>query len=89
MIMTQAIQVKRADVVAEVRELAAVLGVSLTDAIHEAVKERLLAKKAAARAEREAGHRRARKILEEIWKLPKIGEPLTDADLYDEEGMPK
>ncbi len=59
MIMTQAIQVKRADVVAEVRELAAVLGVSLTDAIHDAVKARLEVEQAAARAEKEERHRRA------------------------------
>ena len=87
--MTQAIQVKRADVVADVRALSAILGVSLTDAIHEAVKGKLLAEKSAALDERKAGQFRARKILEKIWKLPRIGEPLTDADLYDEEGMPK
>ena len=87
--MTQPIQVKRADVVAEVRELAAILGVSLTDAIHAAVKEQLLEKKAEARAEREAGHRRADSMLKQIWAMPRIGPVLTDADLYDDEGMPK
>ncbi len=87
--MTQAIQVKRADVVADVRALSAIMGVSLTDAIHEAVKQRLVAEQAAALDDRKARHLRARKTLEEIWKLPRIGEPLTDDDLYDEEGMPK
>ncbi len=87
--MTQAIQVRRADVVADVRALSALLGVSLTDAIHEAVKERLTKKRAEVRAEREAGHRRADEILKEIWAMPRIGPVLTDADLYDDEGMPK
>ena len=75
--------------VADVRALSALLGVSLTDAIHEAVKERLTKKRAEVRAEREAGHRRADEILKEIWAMPRIGPVLTDADLYDDEGMPK
>ncbi len=87
--MTRPIQVKRADVVAEVRELAAILGVSLTDAIHEAVKGKLLAEQAASMAEREAGRREADDILAKIRNAPRVGRPITDEDLYDEEGLPK
>lgn len=87
--MTRAIQVKRADVVADVRELAAILGVSLTDAIHEAVRVKLLAEQTALMAEREAGQREADEILAKIRSAPRVGRPMTDEDLYDVEGLPK
>lgn len=61
----------------------------MADAVEAAVKEKLNAEIQRRAAEREERWKEAQKIVREAWKLPIVGPLLTDADLYDEDGMPK
>ena len=83
------IQIKRPDVVQDVRALADLTGVSITDAIAEAVRSQLALARTNADARLRKRRREAEKGLAEIRKLPVVGPPLTDSDLYDEDGFPK
>ena len=86
---TATIQIKRSEVTEEVRALAALTGVSITDAIGIAVKRQLEIERAKA-DERLAKRRKdVGKLLAEIRRLPVVGPQLTDEDLYDENGLPK
>ncbi|MBI1685059.1 type II toxin-antitoxin system VapB family antitoxin [Caulobacter hibisci] len=73
-----------------VRELARQRGSSLSEAIDVAVRatlERDRAQKTFAdKARRRAA---ALETLNAYWSLPHTGETLTDADLYDENGLPR
>lgn len=87
--MTNPIQLRRHDVVVSARELAALLGVSLTEAVAQAIYEKLASAKADAEADRSERRQRALEAIRAIQRLPHIGPRLTDADLYDEDGLPK
>lgn len=89
-------------VVEHVRELARQRGGSLSEAIDAAVLATLArdgardgARDAALGAEGgsvadKAGRRAAAlETLEAFWALPHAGETLTDADLYDKDGLPR
>lgn len=97
---TPQLNIKDAETTAMVRELAALTGESQTEAVRKAVQERLTRAKAeqAGTAEKRQRVRRAEseRILRDIRKLQadvrermKPGDFLTDADLYDEWGLPK
>lgn len=77
-------------VVANARELARQRGSSLSDAIDVAVRATLehgrREKAAADKATRRAA---ALETLNAYWALPHAGETLTDADLYDKDGLPR
>lgn len=73
--MPGTIQIGRADVVADIRRLADLTGLPLTEAVAKAVRAQLT-------VERMRG-------LAEIRRLPVIGPLLTDDDLYDQEGLPQ
>lgn len=83
------IQIRNAEVVENIRELARLRGAGLTETVEAAVRE-TLEREREIRAD-DLGARRAKvmDLLEEIWARPIAGEALTDADLYDEEGFPK
>jgi hypothetical protein len=87
--MTEPIQIKRAEVTAQIRELAALMDVSLTDAVQKAVSVQLAAERARASLERTKRRASADQILDRIRSYPVIGPALTDEDLYDAEGLPK
>jgi hypothetical protein len=87
--MSHPIQVKRPDVVDDVRALAALTGVSLTDAIANAVRAQLAVERVNADAARAKRRKDAETLLQELRALPVIGPRLTDDDLYDAEGLPK
>ena len=78
------VNIRRPEVVNDIRELAALKGVPLTVAVADAVRAALI-------RTREIESRRSdvRKLVEEFHKLPRVGPPLTDDDLYDEDGFPK
>lgn len=87
--MTGAIQIKRPEVAADIRTLAELTGLSITDAIANAVRNQL----AIERVKADAGLRKRRKaaedLLSELRQLPVKGPVLSDDDLYDAEGLPK
>jgi hypothetical protein len=87
--MPSAIQVKRADVTADIRALAALSGLSITDAIGEAVRDRLAIERKKADAELTARLAKVDEIVDRFNRRPIVGPILTDDDLYDEDGLPK
>ncbi len=86
---TAAIQIKKSEVTEEVRALAALTGVSITDAIGIAVKRQLEIERAKAAIKLAKRRKDVEKLLAEIRRLPVVGPVLTDDDLYDENGLPK
>ena len=83
------IQIKRSEVTEEVRALAELTGVSITDAIGIAVKHQLEIERAKADLRLAKRRKEVGKLLNEIRRLPVVGPRLTDEDLYDENGLPK
>ncbi len=87
--MTDTIEITRPDVVRDIRELAERIGKPAVDAVADAVRARLggaAEEPAKSRAEKDAD---LAAILKRVSALPRTGEPLTDADLYDERGLPR
>lgn len=84
-VMTIPVQIRKDDVVRDIRELAALKRLPLTEAVAEAVRAEL------ERARKDIDERRSavRALVDELHKLPRVGPPLTDADLYDKDGLPK
>ena len=87
--MKAPIQIRREDVANDIRALAEIMKVSITDAVAVAVRTGLETEKAKRAAERAAKWKEADRLIEEFQKLPRVGPMLTDADLYDEDGLPK
>jgi hypothetical protein len=87
--MTGPIQIKRDDVAADIRALADLTGTSITDAVAAAVRAQLALERAKSDKEMEKRKKKADRLLAEIRKAPRAGPRLTDADLYDENGLPK
>ncbi len=83
------LNIKDDTLIAEAKELAALLGTSVTGALREAVHERLLREKA------ERDERKRRKfeaimaIAERASKLVPPGVTSDHGDIYDENGLPK
>ena len=75
---------------AKIRKLAARTGESLTDAIHQAVEERL-DRLGPAKRKGQVNRRKLAELLTYFDKLPKINEHLTDEEIvgYDEGGLPR
>lgn len=87
--MPAPIQIKRNDIVQDVRALAALTGQSITDAIGLAVRTELERRRAERQAFIETRRAAALETLNDLWQLPVAGPTLTDWDLYDENGLPK
>lgn len=85
--MTKPIQIKKEEVAQNIRELAVLMGEAITDAVNEAVLEKLA--KVRKRLDVEERRAKVNRVLAEIDALPRIGPPLTDDELYDEHGLPK
>ena len=85
--MTKPIQIRNDDAVREVREAAALTGLSITKVVAEGA--RLVAERARRVRSPEDRRREVDRLLAEFRALPKTGETLTDDDLYDEYGLPK
>jgi hypothetical protein len=75
-----------AEVVDHVRELARQRGGTLSDAIDAAVREMLAAK---SETSPDIDLDAVGEIIRRFRDLPKIGPMLTDADLYDVDGLPR
>ena len=83
------IQIKRQDVADDIRALADLTGVSITDAIQNAVKSQLAIERVKANKSLTRRLQQAEKALAELRRLPRVGPMLTDDDLYDDKGLPK
>jgi hypothetical protein len=83
--MTKPIQIKNEDVVRDIREAASLTHQSITEVVGEGA--RLVLERARRRADRR--DREIDEILARVRALPRTGEDLTDADLYDEDGFPR
>ncbi|MEO5923719.1 MAG: type II toxin-antitoxin system VapB family antitoxin [Bryobacteraceae bacterium] len=87
--MSDAIQIRRPEVAAAIRELASLRDVSLTDAIADAVHAQLVTERLNREQKQGEKHEAMQKFLAYVKTIPHIGAPETDDDYYDEEGMPK
>lgn len=85
--MTKPIQIRNDDAVREVREAAAMTGLSITSVVAKGA--RLVADEARKASSIEKRRREVDRLLAEFRALPKTGKTLTDDDLYDEDGFPK
>ena len=87
--MPSPIQIKRPDVAEDVRLLAALTGLPITDAIARAVKAQLAIERVKTNAKLAKRLAAAEKDLAQIRRLPVVGPELTDEDLYDDKGLPR
>ena len=85
--MTKPIQIRNDDAVREVREAAALTGLSITRVVAEGA--RLVAERARRTRSPEERRREVDRLIAEFRALPKTGQTLTDDHLYDEDGLPK
>ena len=83
------IQIRNAEVVENIRELARLRGAGLTETVEAAVRETLERERRYQTTALEERRAKVMETLERFWALPRTGEMLTDADLYDEDGFPK
>jgi hypothetical protein len=79
----------RSDVAEDIRALAALAGVSITDAVAQVVKAQLAIERVKASVKLSKRHSQAERALSELRRLPVVGPELSDRDLYDAEGLPK
>lgn len=88
MIMTATpIQIRKDDVVRDIRELAELKRRPITEVVAMAVRAELERTRRVDNIEER--RRRVDEIVERFNSLPVIGPELTDEDLYDEDGMPR
>jgi hypothetical protein len=89
MIMIAPIQIRKPDVVRDIRLLAELTGQPITDVVADAVRLKLGEAQRARDADIAERLKRVAEIQERVAALPRIGPLLTDADLYDEDGIPR
>ena len=87
--MTIPVQIRKEEVVRDIRELAALKGKPITEAVADAVKSELEVERERRTSDVETRRREVRRLVEELHKLPRVGPLLTDDDLYDEDGLPR
>ena len=87
--MSHPIQIKRPDVANDIRALAALTGISITDSVAHAVRAQLAIERVRSNAVLSQRRAEAGRMLDELRRMPKIGPQLTDNDLYDEDGLPE
>ena len=87
--MPSPIQIKRPDIAADIRALAELTGVSLTDAVADAVRSQLAIERVKANSRQAKRRRKAENLLAELRRLPAVGPVLGDAGIYDAKGLPK
>jgi antitoxin VapB len=85
---SMALNIKDSETDALVRELAALTGEPMTDAVKVAVKERLERETRARRADWAERLARIRAIQDEIAALPVVDPTFDEHSLYDENGLP-
>jgi hypothetical protein len=83
------IQIRNPEVVRALREVAAQRNQPLTQAIGEIARAELERLKAGKNARYHQRVESIRRWVAELHELPVLGPPLTDDELYDEEGLPR
>jgi antitoxin VapB len=83
------LNIKDDALIAEAKELAALLGTSATGAVREAVHERLMREKAERDERKQRMFNEIMAIAERASKLVPPGVTSDHSDLYDENGLPK
>jgi hypothetical protein len=81
--MADNIVIENPDVIRDIQRLAERTGKPASEAVADAVRAQL------GGATEEPLDAELAALLAEIDALPKLGAPLTDEDLYDEDGMPR
>lgn len=83
------IQIRNPEVVRAIRRLARQTGRPLTEAVAQAVNAELERRNTVSPEEQQRRGRGIREAVNRLHALPIIGSPLTDDDLYDEDGLPR
>ncbi len=83
------IQIRKPEVIRDIRELAEESGQPFTDVVGDAVRKELERRREARQEAIEAKLARLNAIVDELHALPVVGSLITDADIYDEDGLPK
>jgi hypothetical protein len=88
--MTDApIQIRKAEVVRDIRTLADLTRQPITEAVGQAVRAELDRARRTAGDDQEKKRRAVAAALEKFANAPIVGPTLTDEDLYDDDGLPK
>lgn len=87
--MNAPVQIRNAAATRRMRRLAQVTRQPLTEAVDDAVRERLERVDRQSDDERELWKANIRRLVAEFHALPVVGPLLTDDDMYDEDGLPK
>jgi hypothetical protein len=85
--MTKPIQIRKEDVVRDIRELAALTQQPITEVVASAVRTELERERRRGAANEQ--HKTIHRIVADYAALPKTGRMLGDDDLYDVNGLPK
>lgn len=85
----EALHIEDPGLLRDIEALAERRGVPAEQAVAEAVRDTLGQVPASPPRSPEERRRAVDEILAHIRALPKVGELLTDADLYDEDGLPR
>lgn len=85
--MNSPIQIRRDDVVQDIRELATLTDQPITEAVAGAVRAELA--RARRRSDIEVRRAAVEDAVRRFREAPIVGPMLIDADLYDEDGLPK
>jgi hypothetical protein len=83
------VQIRNDAVVRDIRELSALTGKPITEAVAGAVQAQLQRERRLRDGEIARRLEEVREIVKRFNSLPRVGPMLTDEDLYDEDGMPK
>lgn len=83
------LNIKDQALIGEARELAALIGTTTTEAIRQAVRERLARETLARDDDRRRRYEAIMEISERTAKLFPPGSSSNHSDLYDENGLPK
>ncbi len=87
--MNAPVQIRNADVIRDIRELAERMHLPITEAVGQAVRAEIERLRVDREAEAVEWRRQVDEIVEHFNALPTVGPLLTDDDLYDELGLPK
>ena len=85
--MNTPVQIRRDDVVRDIRELATLTNTPMTQAVALAVRAEL--RRARAQDDLEVRRKAVAETVRRFREAPIVGPMLTDADLYDDDGLPK
>ena len=88
-VMNTPIQIRKPEVVEDIRKLAKRTRLPITEAVGRAVRAEMQRLEVDRASDAEAKIREVKEIIRRFNELPTVGPMLTDDDLYDEWGLPK